>query len=156
MTAAAVTLAVIAAVLEIWGLVWTIRDIRAARRNIASYLQLPNVVYGSAHGTLGVPRMTVHATVEGLTLEQRVEALEAAHRGLSEELDRREKKVTERLTKRFQGGLRSVEQTADDKFKKLRTYIEGSQQSLWDSYRGPIVLAIGVVVGLAGNVAGAM
>ncbi|MFG2469185.1 hypothetical protein ACGFXB_27525 [Streptomyces canus] len=71
---------------------------------------------------------------------------------MRDELDQREDKVTERLTRRFQGALQAAEQTADDQFKKLRTYIEGSEQSVWEGYRGPIVLGIGVMVGLAADI----
>ncbi|MEU9214040.1 hypothetical protein AB0D27_40660 [Streptomyces sp. NPDC048415] len=152
MTAAAVTLAVTAAALEIWGIVWTVKDIRSARRRLASYLEFPRTVYGSAHATLGSVTMTAEGTVGVPTLEQRIEDLEAWRRGLRAELDRREGKVTERLTTRFQGALQAAEQTTDDQFKKLRTYIGGSQQSFWESYRGPIVLGVGVVVGLAANI----
>ncbi|WP_329276957.1 hypothetical protein [Streptomyces sp. NBC_01451] len=156
MTVAAVVLVSIAAALEIWGIQRTVRDIRAARRRLASYLELPRTVYGSVHGTLGSPEMTAEVTVGTPTLEQRVEELEAWRRGMRDELKQLDLKVTERLTEQFQGGLRSVEQTTDGQFKKLREYIEGSQQSVWDSYRGPIVLGVGVLFGLAGNIVSAI
>ena len=156
MTATAVTLAVIATTLEIWGLCWAVKDVRSARQNLARYLERPRTVYGSTHGRLGAPRMTAEGTVGTPTLEQRIEALEVWRRGLRDELDRRDEKVTERLTEQFQGGLASVEQTAEDQFKKLREYIEGSKQSLWESYRGPIVVVVGVVVGLAANIVGTL
>ncbi|MFE1024975.1 hypothetical protein ACFW5I_10470 [Streptomyces sp. NPDC058818] len=156
MSTAAITLASLAALLEVWGIGLAVKDIRAARRRLAEFLETPGAVYGSAHGTLGAPRMTAHGTVEGQTLEQRVEALEAAQRALRDELDRRDQKVTERLSKQLQGALKSVEDTSDERFKKLRDYIGGSQQSFWASYRGPVVLAVGVIVGLAGNIFGAL
>ncbi|MFM9626235.1 MULTISPECIES: hypothetical protein [Streptomyces] len=152
MTVAAVTLASIAAVLEVGGIAWTVLDIRAARRNIALYLTLPRTVYGSAQATLGHVRMTAEGTVGTPTLEQRIGSLEAWRREIRVDLDQRDDKMTERLTKEFQNALKASEQTADDQFKKLRTYIEGSEQSVWGSYRGPIVLGAGVVVGLVANV----
>ncbi|MFE9446606.1 hypothetical protein ACFYO2_48890 [Streptomyces sp. NPDC006602] len=61
-----------------------------------------------------------------------------------------------RLTEQFQGALKAANQTTDDQFAKLRSYISGSQQSIWESYRGPIILGVGVgvgvVVGLVANI----
>lgn len=152
MTAAAVTLALIAAILEILGIVLAVKDIRSARRRLGSYLELPRTVYGSAQGVFGSMTMTAEGTVGVPTVEQRIEDLEAWRRGLRAELERREEKMAERLTAQFQGALKAAEQTTDSQFAKLRTYIEGSQQSVWDSYRGPIILGVGVGFGLAANI----
>ncbi|XUL93847.1 hypothetical protein ACQ86D_50550 [Streptomyces galilaeus] len=98
------------------------------------------------------PDLTVEGTVGVPTVEQRIEDLEAWRRGLRAELERREEKMAECLTAQFQGALKADEQTTDSLFAKLRTYIEGSQQSVWDSYRGPITLGVGVRFGLAANI----
>ncbi|MFF5008040.1 hypothetical protein ACFY3G_35065 [Streptomyces phaeochromogenes] len=156
MTAAAVVLACIAAALEIWGLVWTVLDIQQARKNVAKYLELPGAVSGTVGATLGAVEMTAEGTVGTPTLEQRIEELEIWRRGMRDDLKQREQKLTERLAAQFQGGLQAAGQASDDQFKKLRGYIEGSQQSVWDSYRGPIVLGIGVLVGLAGGIVSAL
>ncbi|WP_210587147.1 hypothetical protein [Streptomyces sp. GESEQ-35] len=153
MTTAAVTLALIAAALEIWGIWRTIKDICTARQRLASYLDFPRTVYGSAHGLFGGLRMTATGTVHGQTLEQRIQALEAAQRGLRDELDRREERARERLRNEFQGALKASEKTIDDQVTKLRGYVVGDgQTSRTRAYRGPIVLGIGIVVGLVGNI----
>ncbi|MGP4011118.1 hypothetical protein [Streptomyces sp. 4N124] len=97
--------------------------------------------------------MTATGTVHGQTLEQRIEALEAAQRGLRDELDRREERARERLRNEFQGALKASEKTIDDQFTKLRGYVVGDgQTSRTRAYLGPIVLGIGIVVGLVGNI----
>ncbi|MFJ9376813.1 hypothetical protein [Streptomyces sp. NPDC101455] len=152
MTEVAVTLASIAAVLEIWGIVWTIKDIRTERLRLASYLELPRNVYGSAHARFGALMGTAAGTVSNQTLEQRIEALEATQRGLRDELDRRDQETVERLTTDFQSALTASEQTINDQFAKLRTYVVGGQTSWMRAYRGPIVLTAGVLAGLLANI----
>ncbi|MGX9887340.1 hypothetical protein [Streptomyces sp. NPDC002276] len=152
MTEAAMALASIAAALEIWGIWWTVKDIRSARRRLGSYLELPRTVYGSANGLFGALTMTATGTVSGQTLERRIEALEAAQDGLRGELDRRDQEIKERLTTDFQGALKASERTVDDQFAKLRAHVVGSQTSWVTAYRGPIVLGAGVLVGLLANI----
>ncbi|MGI5406629.1 hypothetical protein ACQEV9_07515 [Streptomyces chartreusis] len=155
MTAAAVTLAVVAAVLEIWGIVWTILDIRAARRRLASYLVRPRAVYAHA-GVAAATAMAVGLTPQNQTIEQRLESLEAWRHALPDELGRREQRSSDILRTDFQGALKATERGIDDQLKGLREYVEGAEQSVWASYRGPIVLGLGVALGLAGNIVSAL
>ncbi|WP_210587151.1 hypothetical protein [Streptomyces sp. GESEQ-35] len=155
MTTAAVTLASLAAVLEIGGIVWTIRDIRTARDHLATYLQRPGTVYASL-GLAVESALALALTPQNQTLEQRIEALEAWRRGLPDELAWRERELGDVLRHDFQGALKATERTIDDQFKGLREYVVGSGQTPWiKAYRGPVLLAVGVVVGLAGNIVGA-
>ncbi|WP_328766907.1 hypothetical protein [Streptomyces sp. NBC_00286] len=152
MTAAAVTLASIAATLEIWGIWWTIVDIRRARNRLAAYLGRPRRVYAS--GTMVVEAaFRITATGPQQTLEQRIEALETCRHSLAEELHRSDKKLYGRLVERFQRELSASEKSLDYKLEGVREFVAGDGQSHWVlAYRGPIVLGVGVVVGLAANI----
>ncbi|MFF4308507.1 hypothetical protein [Streptomyces sp. NPDC001507] len=151
MTVAAVTLNVVAALLELGGLVWTVHDIRGARRRLSDYLRRPGNIYAS----LGVAtEVSVALTLRraNQTLEERVDDLEAQQRNLPDELKALEKRIIDHLTGDFRGALKATEQTLDDKLVGLKDYIAGAEERWWISYRGPVVLAVGVVVGLAGNI----
>jgi hypothetical protein len=91
------------------------------------------------------------------TLEQRVEHLEARLRGLADELDQRNKKLTKRLTQRFDQQLRASEDTLGDQLEGLRELVAGEgRPHWWTSFKGPLILAVGILVGLVGNIFGAL
>ncbi|MGA5435459.1 hypothetical protein ACPCIZ_12795 [Streptomyces cellulosae] len=155
-TSTAITLAAIAALLEIIGIWITIRDLRKARRRLADYLQRPRRHYLSA-AVEATSAASATATGPEPTLEQRVQNLEARLGGLNRELDQRDKRVAERLTRRFQGQLKAAESELGDRLDGLRELVAGEGRTHWFvAYKGPLILAVGVIVGLAGNVVGAL
>ncbi|MEU0752007.1 hypothetical protein [Streptomyces albogriseolus] len=156
MTAAAITLAAIAALLEIGGIVITIKDIQKARHRLAAYLRRPVI----AHlGTAFVVATAMNARVEigEQTLEQRIEALEASHRALAQDTERRDKALSKRLTERFEKQLAATTENIQGDIAGLRQLVAGEGPGhWWTGYRGPLILAVGVLVGLAGNIVGAL
>ncbi|MFE6486983.1 hypothetical protein ACFVGN_29165 [Streptomyces sp. NPDC057757] len=156
MATTAVTLAVIAAVLEIVGIVLTVLDIRAARASLARYLTRQRTVYASA-GLSAEFSMALDLIPQDRTLAQRIEALEAWRHGLPDELVRRERKLGDALRNDFRRALKASERTIDDQFKGLRDFVVGVGRSHWiKAYRGPLLLAVGVVAGLAANIVSAV
>ncbi|MFD9398324.1 hypothetical protein ACFWA4_05825 [Streptomyces sp. NPDC060011] len=151
MATTAVSLSVLAAVLEIWGIVWTVLDIRKARRRLAQYLHRGRHIYAS--GTLHVEAaMPLTVQSANSTVEQRVEALETQQQNLKEELARRDRQLIERLSTRFGSELKATEKTLDDQLTGLRDYIKGAEEHWWKAYRGPLVLVLGVIAGLFANI----
>ncbi|WP_097276205.1 carbohydrate porin [Streptomyces sp. TLI_55] len=126
-------------------------DIRAAPRSLATYMSRPHTVYAAA-GLAAVTTLAVGATAGTQTVEQRLAALEEWRDRLPDELDRREQQLSKVLRNDFRGGLAAVEKTIGDRIEGLRDYVRGGEQAWWRSYRGPIVLGVGVLVGLAGNI----
>ncbi|MFI6334115.1 hypothetical protein [Streptomyces sp. NPDC050535] len=156
MATAAVTLAVIAAVLEIGGIALTIRDIRAERRHLASYLVRPRHVYASDAGTVE-EAMPLWGSSSEQTVEQRLASIEAWQRGLAGEQSQREKKLSDRLSDRFGRELTDVQKTLDDRLDGLREFVTSEGRPHWlVAYRGPLLLAVGVVAGLAANIVSAV
>ncbi|CAL9467593.1 hypothetical protein [Streptomyces sp. enrichment culture] len=51
----------------------------------------------------------------------------------------------------FQNELNAAQKTINHQLDGLREHIEGAQQKWWQSYRGPLLLAGGVLVGTAAN-----
>ncbi|MER6284737.1 hypothetical protein [Streptomyces sviceus] len=149
--ATAVILASLAALFEIVGIAVTIVDIRAARKRLAGYLKRPRHVYASA-GLAVAFAGAVDLEPGNQTLEQRIGALEAWRRGIPDELRHREDQLEDQLASDFRNALNATEKTTDDRFKGLREYVEGAQQSFWASYRGPSILVVGVVLGLVANI----
>jgi len=138
-TAAAVTLAVVAAVLEVVGIALTIRNIRSARDQLATFLSRPNTVYASA-GLAAVSALAADVTSQNQTLEQRIDALEAWRRGLPDQLAWREQELSDTLRNDFRGALKASESTVGDQFMGLRDYVVGTGQTSWiKAYRGPFV-----------------
>lgn len=151
-----VTLAAAAALLEGGGIILTIRDIRTARTSLASYLTRRRSVHLSA-ALSAESAMTLHVAPQNQTLEQRLEAMEAWRRGLADELDQRERKLSERLTRQIHGAVSSAENTVNDRLEGLRNFVVGDGQTSWGkAYRGPIVLGVGLIFGLAGNIVSAL
>ncbi|MGW2284943.1 hypothetical protein [Streptomyces phaeochromogenes] len=152
----ALTLAVIAAVLEIVGTVLTVIDIRRARDRLTDYLGRPGQTYASL---TTVVEANLSATLSGpeQSLEQRIEALEAWRGGLAEELRQGDKKLYARLTERFRRELDAAEMTVNYKLDGLREFVAGEGRPHWFvAYRGPIILGVGVAAGLAGNIVSAL
>ncbi|MFB6548696.1 hypothetical protein [Streptomyces sp. NPDC056405] len=156
MPTAALALASAAALLEIVGIWITIRDLQKARRRLADYLRRPRTVHLSA-ALEATFAGSATATGPEQTLEQRIEHLENWQRGTAEALRERDKKLTKRLTDRFDRQLKASEDTLGDQLEGLRELVagEGPQRRL-RAYKGPLLLAVGVVVGLAGNIVGAL
>lgn len=156
MTALTITLVSVAAALEIIGIWITIKDIKKARRRLAQYLHRPVITHLGA--ALSVEAgMTARAEIGEQTLEQRIEALEASHRALAHEVDRRDKELSDRLTQRFERQLNSTADGLKDQLDGLRQLVAGEGPGhWWTGYRGPLILAVGVIVGLAGNVVGTL
>ncbi|WML79162.1 hypothetical protein [Streptomyces sp. VNUA74] len=156
MSTAAITLASAAALLEIIGIWITISDLRKTRRRLADYLRRPRTMHLSAAAEVTSAGSLTAAGPEQ-TLEQRVEHLETWQRGLDEELRERDDKMTKRLTNRFERQLKASEDTMGDQLEGLRELVAGEGPQHWlRAYKGPAILAFGVLVGLAGNVVGAL
>ncbi|CAL9379678.1 hypothetical protein [Streptomyces sp. enrichment culture] len=156
MSTAAITLASIAALLEIVGIAITVMDLHKARRKLADYLRRPRTVHLSAALEA---TFTASATATGpeQTLEQRVAHLENWQRGMAEALRERDKKLTKRMADRFDRQLKASENTLGDQLEGLRELVAGEgPQNRLRAYRGPAILTFGVAVGLAGNVVGAL
>ncbi|SMF23528.1 hypothetical protein [Streptomyces sp. Amel2xC10] len=156
MNSAAIAVASAAALLEIVGIAITIRDIRRARRNLAGYLRRPQRVHLSPAFEVS---SAASATVTGpeQTLEQRVEHLETWKREMAEALQQRDRQLTKRLTDRFDRQMKASEATLGDQLKGLRELVAGEGRSHWiTAYKGPVILGVGVLVGLAGNIVGAL
>ncbi|MEU1519035.1 hypothetical protein ABZ490_44050 [Streptomyces sp. NPDC005811] len=155
MTVLAVSLNVVAAVLELAGVVLTVIDIRGARRRLAGYLHRTRTVYASGRVTASAS-IDLTVTRANSTLEERIDDLETRQRNLPAELDALEKRIVERLSSQFSGALKTTEQTINDELTGLRDYIAGREDRWWPSYRGPIILVGGILVGLAGNIASSL
>ncbi|MFE6092719.1 hypothetical protein ACFQ7M_12110 [Streptomyces massasporeus] len=151
MSVAAAVMYWVAGALEIVGLVVTIVDITRARTRLAGYLTRPRNVYASDSGAVGEAFDATVVTSEAKTLEQRVEDLENWKRSLPGALDEREEQIRVRLESRFQQDLETARKNVEDQYTGLREYIEGSQQKWWESYRGPLLLIVGVLVGTIAN-----
>lgn len=91
-------------------------------------------------------------TNEEKTIEQRMADVEKWKQvDLPQELDRRNKELMVRLEGRFQSDLEAARKNVEDQYTGLLAYIKGSEQKWWESYRGPILLVAGVLVGTAAN-----
>lgn len=133
----------------------TVLDVRKSRKRLADYLHRGRHIYAS--GAVQVEAaLSLTVTRANPTVEQRVEALETQHQNLKEELDRRDKQLMDRISSRFEGELKASEQTLEDQLTGLRDYIRGSEEHWWGSYRGPLVLVLGIAFGLAANVVSAI
>ncbi|MFJ4781815.1 hypothetical protein [Streptomyces sp. NPDC088794] len=155
MTALVVTLASIAAALEAGGLLLTVRDIHAARRRLADYLQRRSVTYASL-GLAATSEMAMDLIPQNQTLEQRLTALEAWKRGLPDELAHRERQLSDRIRGDYTGALTASEKTVGDQLEGVREYLQGADEHRWVSYRGPAILGFGIAVGLAANILSAI
>ena len=60
------------------------------------------------------------------------------------------------IASRFEGELKASEETLNDQLTGLSDYIRGAEEHWWGSYRGPLVLVLGVAVGLAANIVSAV
>ncbi|MFP3991007.1 hypothetical protein U9R90_26775 [Streptomyces sp. E11-3] len=152
MSAAAVTLYGVSGLLETVGLVLTLLDISSARKRLAGYLKRPRNVYATDAGTIVEAFDTNVVTSEQKTIEQRVADLEKWKQvDLPQELGRRNEELMVRLERRFQGDLEAARKNVEDQYTGLREYVEGSRQNWWESYRGPVLLVVGLLVGTAAN-----
>ncbi|MFF4308518.1 hypothetical protein [Streptomyces sp. NPDC001507] len=156
MSTAVIVLASIAALLEIVGIVITVQDIQKARRRMANYLQRPRHVHLSA-GLSITATLTASGVTSSQSPERRLDALEAWQGGLPDQLEQREDRLAKRLTERFDGQLKASEDTLGDQLEGLRELVAGEGSSPWFSdYKGPLILTVGVVVGLAANIVGTL
>ncbi|MFF6882658.1 hypothetical protein ACFY9F_05675 [Streptomyces sp. NPDC012421] len=152
MSAAAATLYGVSGLLESVGLVVTILDINSARKRLAGYLTRPRNVYATDAGAVVEAFNANVATNEEKTIEQRMADVEKWKQvDLPQELDRRNEELMVRLESRFQSDLEAARKNVEDQYAGLREYVEGSKQKWWESYRGPILLIAGVLVGTAAN-----
>lgn len=148
----AATLYGISGVLEIVGLVVTIVDITRVRRRLVGYLTRPRNVFGTDSGAMGEAFDPTVVTSEPTTLEQRVAGLEEwKQRDLPGELNERDERLRSHLESRFQGDLEAARKNVEDQYAGLRDYVEGAKQTWWKSYRGPLLLVGGVLVGTVAN-----
>ncbi|MEU6291378.1 hypothetical protein [Streptomyces sp. NPDC046988] len=156
MSTAAIALASAAALLEIIGIWITISDLRKTRRRLADYLRLPRTSQLSAAIEISFAGSAT-ATGPEQTLEQRIVQLETWQHAMGEQLRERDEKMTKRLADCFERQLKASEAGLDGQLKALRQLVAGEGPQHWlRAYRGPLVLAVGVVVGLVGNVFGAL
>ncbi|MGJ5899310.1 hypothetical protein ACSCBZ_46340 [Streptomyces niveiscabiei] len=152
MSAAAATLYGVSGLLETVGLVVTVLDISRARRRLTGYLTRPRNVYTTDAGIVVEAFDARVVTNEEKTIEQRMADVEKWKQAdLPQELDRRDKELMGRLERRFQSDLEAARKNVEDQYAGLREYVEGSKQKWWESYRGPILLVVGVLVGTAAN-----
>lgn len=152
MSAAAATLYGVSGLLETVGLVVTILDISSARRRLTGYLTRPRNVFATDAGVFAEAFDARVVTNEEKTIEQRMADVEKWKQvDLPQELDRRNKELMVRLEGRFQSDLEAARKNVEDQYTGLLAYIKGSEQKWWESYRGPILLVAGVLVGTAAN-----
>ncbi|MEU4351775.1 hypothetical protein [Streptomyces sp. NPDC023838] len=152
MSAAAATLYGVSGLLETVGLVVTVVDITSARKRLAAYLTRPRNVYATDAGAVVEAFNASAVTNREKTIEQRMADVEKWKQiDLPQELGRRNKELMVRLESRFQSDLEAARKNVEDQCAGLREYVEGSKQKWWESYRGPMLLVVGVLVGTAAN-----
>lgn len=148
---AAVILYALSAALEGGGIAVTVSDIRTAQRRLADFIHRPRRVYAGDVGSFAEAHDPSVVTSEQKTVEQRVEDLETWKRTVPGEFERRDRDLTARLERRIQIDLAAAQRTVEDQLIEVREYLEGAMQSASVSYRGPVLLFVGVLVGLAAN-----
>lgn len=151
MSCVAATLYGVSGTLETIGLIVTVADISAARQRVVELLTRTRHVsgYDAVRGEETFEPLP--APDEAQTVEQRVEALEQWTRGVPQRIEQRDARLVDFVTRSYQGELEAARKTINDQLDGLLKYIKGTEQSAWDSYKGPILLVVGVLVGMAAN-----
>ncbi|MGW2725391.1 hypothetical protein [Streptomyces sp. NPDC001492] len=129
----------------------TVADISAARQRVVEFLTRTRHVSGFEAVRGEDTWMPLPAPDESQTVEQRVEALEQWAREMPRQIEQRDDHLADFLTLSYQGELEAARKTVNDQLDGLQKYIKGTEQSTWDSYKGPILLVLGVLVGTAAN-----
>ncbi|MGV9456110.1 hypothetical protein [Streptomyces sp. NPDC003635] len=151
MSCAAATLYGIAGALEVIGLIVTVVDITAARRRIGEFLTRTRHVFGQ-ETIRGEESFTPPVRPgEAESLDERLKALEQWAQGVPQQMATWDDRITSYLSRDYRNEINAVQKTIGDQLDGLREYVEGSQQKAWDSYKGPILLVLGVLVGTAAN-----
>jgi len=151
MSCAAATLYGIAGTLEVIGLIVTVVDIAAARRRIGEFLTRTRHVFGQ-ETVRGEDSFTPPVrTGEAESLDERVKTLEQWAQGVPQQMATWDARITSYLSLDYRNEIDAVQKTIGDQLDGLREYVEGSKQNAWDSYKGPFLLVLGVLVGTAAN-----
>ena len=82
------------------------------------------------------------------TLASRVDALETWQAQLPDELEKRDAELSARVATTMRGELQAVSSTIADRIDGIRDAL-GKPDRWW--WRGPALLAVGVIVGTVGN-----
>jgi hypothetical protein len=129
-------------------------DLRAARSRLTNYLARPLKAYATDASAAG-EAFDASVITSGIeTLDQRVAALEQWRQSLPAELDQRENRLRGRMESRTASDLAAMRDSLNDHIDGLRKYVAGDPPApLWRTYRGPLVLLMGVLVGLWANLA---
>ncbi|MEU6767100.1 hypothetical protein ABZ916_31920 [Streptomyces sp. NPDC046853] len=146
MSSPTATLYGIAGALEVIGLIVTIVDIAAARRRIGKFLTRTRHVFGQ-ETVRGRDSFTPPArTSEAESLDERVKTLEQWAQSVPQQMAMWDDRITSYLSRDYRNEIDAAQKTIGDQLDGLREYVEGSKQRTWDSYRGPILLVLGVLV----------
>ncbi|MEU9998093.1 hypothetical protein [Streptomyces sp. NPDC050848] len=148
------TLYVVAFVLELVGLFWTVSDILGARRRLLAYFRRPAYAYARDVAAAVEAYNITARTDPPPTVNDRIQALEEWRAGLPAELDRRDREVASHLETRLQGDLDATHQSIETQLRQVNEYLEGGLQEAHVSLVGPVVLLAGVIVGFLGNIRG--
>jgi hypothetical protein len=120
----------------------TIFDLTSASRHLQKFLKdeppVKSRSSASATGSGGTPP----------TVDQRVDALEDWKRSeLPGELDRLYMEIHSLITT----VANNTYGTFMDRWRHIKDYLRGGHQGLFRRYLGPIVVGVGILLGLAGN-----
>lgn len=143
----------LSAILEFIGLLVTVLDIRAAARRLSVFLENPPAVTVTAMGSLD------HGASEKFGIEihrdtdpnQQFEALRAWASELDDKLNRREDALWEVLRKSYGRVFTNTYKTFMEQWRSVRGYLAGDRPNWWRLYRGPLLLFVGIGLGLVGN-----
>lgn len=95
---------------------------------------------------------SVTLSIPDASVEDRVTVLEEWRRNLPAELSEREQRLRKQVESRVDTTVNSAQRSLNDRVKGLRHYVVGDgRRSWWAVYRGPLLLVVGVLLGLIGN-----
>lgn len=139
---------VAAGVLELLGIWLSLEDLRRLQRRLRDFAGRPIQVF-STDAAAASEAAAVGIVLGGdPTLEQRIDALETWRKAMTVGLADRDAAIRRELRAEISSEVSSLRASVNDRFTGLNEVI-GAPDRWW--WRGPVLLAVGVVVGAVGN-----
>lgn len=139
---------VVAGILELLGLWFTFADLRAVQRRLREYVGRPINVF--VHDAIAISDTVAVGVVTGPepTLEEKIAALEEWRAALPVQLDDRDQTLRTQLRSELTGEMSALRNSLNDRIAGLQEVV-GKPDRFW--WRGPLMLGLGVLLGLVGN-----
>lgn len=138
----------IAALTELVGVRLTFVDIRAVQQRLREYLSRPIQIFVTDVAAVSDAFGAAVVTGPPPTMEQRVEALEQWRTAVPGQMDEKVTTLRTQMRSELASEVSSLRASVNDRLDGLHKVV-GSPDKYW--WRGPAVLAAGVLLGAAGN-----